>query len=530
MAEKIYISWLTQRRIPLMGFLLQALFVFLTFPLSIPILLFHAWFTRNSVRFWETKAQHFARQLKKLAAPGASHPVVDDPTSSSTKRLSMLTLPTPASSSTADDSPEADVGNVGYRTGATGLPRLYEKQCNITVGPPEGDTPGIPPVIRLSLCYEIQSSSPAAQLAQGMMSREEFDTLTSENPDIDIQKNLFRCPTIHLFTFVPATRQFYPEAQGTPIHRTPPLALSATTDDPRAAASDSATPAAASSVASDPTTTPSSYSSRFFRLPACFKKIACALQRKPEPKKERDFTDLLRVGAWDEALPKATNNHEVVQVLEGCIDSCGFWYEDEKRRGNKDPSSQKSLKGWWKALTESVNQLPDRYWLLSGKVQHAEDCFYHTVTLLKNNSIDAAFKEFQQIKITPFFTYACPHIIAWQGQLRALFRLLRRPRDFTECAYPNFGGAAISVTQMTFIKHFPTLARYFDEYAVQPFKALTDEWSELEKKALVAIGDKFEPGRVTYPELPKDETTASIAATSSDASETPPRPGSPGAR
>ena len=49
---------LTQRRTPLLLFSFQVLLVLFTFPLSLPILLLHAWHTRNSLRFWETAGQH----------------------------------------------------------------------------------------------------------------------------------------------------------------------------------------------------------------------------------------------------------------------------------------------------------------------------------------------------------------------------------------------------------------------------------------------------------------------------------------
>lgn len=350
----------------------------------------------------------------------------------------------------------------------------------------------MPDILTLTPTYELQHTASAEYIPP-----DELERIQADHPDVTLSGNLLHRLTIHLFTAVPPVRAVFSDAPLNPWRPAPPsLAIMPppVTTQP-------------------PTPPPLTRGQRLLAQCVCFfaPKVVVVV-----PPKELTFSELMDKGRrtigdgdafifFKQALQKATTPQEATCALEELILDAARGM----RRANGESNKEVRKKKFDKSLEEIhtyVNQLPDRYWLYSETIRKVEIQLQTVTDLLKQNHVDEAYAHNQAIRFSRFIAYAAPHLMAWGKQFLTIFNILRRPRQLTKSIYTVYARDTIAGSQDIFIAYYPELAAYFNQWTVQPFKKLTDEWYNTQKAAWQRIGKDGPSRPMRYPTFPPTDT------------------------
>ncbi len=508
---------LAQRRTAWPYFLLQVLLISLTFPLSLIALAIASWITRDTWQFWKTDGQLLIEKLSALTR--RTPPMYPDAAASeSSTDLSLTThspqqigrrlagAAPPSQLSPGQALAAAIIRPESVFAGAVGLPVLCSPDPVVRFVP--ATTDGIPDILTLTPVYELLHTAPAEYIPP-----DELEVMQASRPDVNLSENLLHRLTIHLFTAVPPVRAVFPDTPLNPWRPAPPLLAimppPVTTTQP-------------------PTPPPLTLKQRFHAQFAC---LFAPKVKVVVPPKDPTFDELMDKGRrtighgdafifFKQALQKAVTPQEATRALEELILDAARQLENARYESNKEVREKKRTKSLEEIHTY-VNQLPDHYWLYSKAIRQDETGIREIMALLKKNRVDDAYERSKALKRTSFILYAAPHLMALRKQFLIIFNILRRPRELTKGIYTVRAGTTIAGSQDIFIAYYPELAAYFDQWTVQPFKKLTDEWYTNQKAAWNRIGKDGPSGPISYPTFPPTDTPTAQTDTTAAAPSSP---------
>ena len=146
---------------------------------------------------------------------------------------------------------------------------------------------------------------------------------------------------------------------------------------------------------------------------------------------------------YQEALQLAQTPLESTQVLEAFINAYGKHYDRVERdshleRGGLKQHFHDLLPVILAKIHELKKKLPENYWSLAQSAITLNAQFRQIYTLLQTGHINVAWVVYKPLKLTHFIQYAFPHLKAMDHQLSAIFVLSRHKSDRQNDGSNNF--------------------------------------------------------------------------------------------